>query len=175
MKQSLRKMLPFTCHPLWFGAGWHVGGSVARSLQHVVEGDVERQSRAHPQKHVGAQFVAGGPKVIFRITGVFQILRHRVGLLLRFEGRQLETQRAAILIRQEVVEFRTVGIHSRDEILYAIQLDRCDSLGCKDFHMSLIRYKSLSAICIMFYFKSRWSRTIPKHSIAARAKLGQTS
>lgn len=169
-------MLPFTCHPLWFGAGRHVGGSVARSLQHVVEGDIERQSRAHPQKHVGAQFVAGGPEVIFRITGVFQILRHRVGLLLRFEGRQLKTQRAAILIRQEIVEFRTVGIHSRDEILYAIQLNRRDSLSCKYFHASLIcAIEALIAICIMFYFKSRWSRTTSKHSIAARAKLGQTS
>lgn len=132
-------MLPFTCHSLRFGAGWHIDSSVARSLQHVIESDVERQSRAHPQKHVGAQFVAGGPKVVFRITGIFQILRHRIGLLLRFEGRQLKTQRTAILIRQEIIEFRTVGIHPRDEILYAIQLNRCDSLGCKHVHISLIR------------------------------------
>lgn len=67
-------MLPLTGHPLWLSSRWHVA-IVTGFLYHVVEGGVERQTRAHPQEHVCSQFVTRCPEVVARVAGVLQVLR----------------------------------------------------------------------------------------------------
>lgn len=93
--------------------------AVIRVLE-VVEGRVERQTGAHPQEHAGAQPIAGRPEVVFAVAGVLQVLAHRFDLLLRLERRELQAQRAAVLVSQEVVQLRRVRVHSAHEILNAV-------------------------------------------------------
>lgn len=94
----------------------------------VIEGGVERQASAHPQEHASAQTIAGGPEVVATVPGILQVLGHGLDLLFRLEGGQLQAQRSAILIGEEVVELGRVRIHSADKVLDAIQLNGCDTL-----------------------------------------------
>lgn len=71
----------------------------------VIEGGVERQARAHPQEHAGAETITGGPEVVATVTSILQVLGHGLDLLFRLEGGQLQAQRSAVLVGEEVVEF----------------------------------------------------------------------
>lgn len=102
-------------------------GHLVRALK-VLEGGVERQSSAHPEEHSGAQTVARRPEVVATVASVLQVLGHALGLLLGLERGQLQTQRAAILVSEEVVQLRGIRVHSADKVLDTIELDGCDSL-----------------------------------------------
>lgn len=101
--------------------------SIVRTLE-IVESGIEWQSSAHPQEHAGAQTIARCPEIVFTVASILQVLCHRLYLLFRFERRQLQAQRPTVLVGEEIVELRRVGVHSADEILYAVQLNRCNSL-----------------------------------------------
>lgn len=101
---------------------------VVRILE-IVERRVERQPGAHPQEHAGAQPIARRPEIVLAVAGVLQVLAHRFHLLFRFERGQLQTERTAVLVRQEVVELRRVRIHAADKVLDAVQLDGGDALA----------------------------------------------
>ena len=105
-----------------------LGHGVRRVLK-VLERRVEGQTGAHPEEHAGAQAVARGPEVVAAVAGVLQVLGHGLDLLLGLERGQLEAQRAAVLVGEEVVELRRIGIHPADKVLDAIELDGCDALS----------------------------------------------
>lgn len=111
-------------HVQVLGHGVHVGGALE-----VVEGGVEGQAGAHPQEHAGAEAVARGPEVVAAVAGVLQVLSHRLDLLFRLEGGQLQTQRPAVLVGEEVVELGRVRVHPAHEVLDAIELDGGDALA----------------------------------------------
>lgn len=104
------------------GHGVHVG-----ALK-VVEGGVEGQASAHPEEHACAQTVARGPEVVATVSGILQVLGHRLNLLFGLEGGQLQTQRPTILVGEEVVELGRVRVHPADEVLDTVQLDGGDAL-----------------------------------------------
>lgn len=64
-------------------------------------------------------------------TGILQVLSHRFDLLLGFERGQLESEGAAVLVRQEVVKLGGVRVHPAHKVLNAIQLDCGDALTWK--------------------------------------------
>lgn len=64
------------------------------------------------------------------LTGIRQVLCHGFDLLLGLERGQLQSERAAVLVGEEVVQLRRVGIHPAHEVLDAIQLDCGDTLAC---------------------------------------------
>uniref|UniRef100_A0A182Q2V1 Uncharacterized protein n=1 Tax=Anopheles farauti TaxID=69004 RepID=A0A182Q2V1_9DIPT len=103
-----------------------------RRLLEVVERGVERQTGAHPQEHAGTEPVAGRPEVVLAVAGVLQVLGHRFHLLLRLERGELQAERAAVLVGEEVVQLRRVRVHPADEVLHTVQLDGGDPLsyGC---------------------------------------------
>lgn len=118
--------LPVACGTLWCSVAVVIdrieeaGFDCVIGVLEVVEGRVERQPGAHPQKHAGAQAIAGCPEFVFAIAGILQILAHRFDLFLCLERRKLQAQRTAVLIREEIVELRRIRIHSADKILNAV-------------------------------------------------------
>lgn len=108
--------------------GVQVGHRVHVRVLEVVEGGVEGQASAHPEEHSSAEAVSGSPEVVATVAGVLQVLGHGLDLLLRLERGQLESQGAAVLVREEVVELGGIGIHAAHEVLNAVQLDGCDAL-----------------------------------------------
>jgi hypothetical protein len=64
------------------------------------------------------------------LTRIKEVLRHGVCFLFGLERSQLKPNRTAVLVGQEVVEFRGVGVHAADEVLDSIELDSCDALTC---------------------------------------------
>lgn len=94
----------------------------------VLEGGVEGEAGAHPQEHASAETVARGPEVVAAVAGVLQVLGHGLNLLFRLETGQLQAQRSAVLVGEEVVQLGGVGVHSADKVLDAIELDGCDAL-----------------------------------------------
>lgn len=72
-----------------------------------------------------------------KLTGILQVLAHRLDLLLGLERGQLQAERTAVLVGQEVVELRRVRIHAADKVLHAIQLNGGDTLtyGEKSKHI----------------------------------------
>lgn len=64
--------LPFTSSSLRCSAAVNDISQGSRILInwtfHVVEGSVEGQTRAHPKKHVSAQFISRRPEIVFCIA-----------------------------------------------------------------------------------------------------------
>lgn len=94
----------------------------------VIESGVEGQAGAHPEEHAGAQTVTRGPEVVTTVSGILQILGHRLNLFFGLEGGQLQTQRPTILVGEEVVELGRVRVHPANEVLDTVQLDGGDAL-----------------------------------------------
>ena len=100
-----------------------------RRLLEVVKRGVERQSGAHPEEHASAEPVARRPEVVLAVAGVLQVLGHRFHLLLGFERGELQPERPAVLVGEEVVQLGRVRVHPADEVLHTVQLDRGDTLS----------------------------------------------
>lgn len=94
----------------------------------IVECGVERQTGAHPEEHSGAQPIAWCPEIVFTVTGILQILAHRLNFFFRFKRCQLKAQRSTILVCQEVIQLGWVWVHSTDKVLNTVQLNRGYSL-----------------------------------------------
>lgn len=97
----------------------------------VIEGRIEWQTSAHPQEHAGAQSIARCPEIVFAVASILQILCHRLYFFFCFEWCQLQAQRSTILIGKEIVELWWIWIHSANEILDTVQLNRCNALTCR--------------------------------------------
>lgn len=128
--------VPVACCSLWRCVAIVINGIEQASLYGIgsvlkeVKCGIERQTSAHPKEHAGAQSIARCPEIIIAIACIFQIGGHWLSLFLCFEWGQLQTQRAAILIGQKVIQFRWIGIHAANEILYAIQMYGGNTLTC---------------------------------------------